>query len=160
MEKIKLCGLDTSSRCSGYSYFENGELIEHGVVDLGKFKGSSDERIREMGRGLLKALQKYDPDIVVIEEEVIGSSTTTRMLAMIIGIVMSWTIAKNREFHMLQPSQWRSLVCNEGESYPRKREDAKAWDISKCKEFFGIDVGDDEADGILIGKAYIRKYGG
>lgn len=160
MADIVLVGLDISSRCTGWSKYINGELVDYGCLDYRKDKSPTDVRRNLMCKAILKKLSEINPDIVVVEEEVIGSSTTTRLLAMIIGCALSWALAKNKEFHMIQPSQWRSIVAEQGKSYPKKREDVKPWDIQRCKEIFGIEAEDDVADGILVGWAYIKNFKG
>ena len=45
---MKILAFDQSTRCSGYSYFVDGQYIESGVVDMSKSKLETDERSFEM----------------------------------------------------------------------------------------------------------------
>lgn len=157
MADVVTMGLDTSSRCSGFSVYKNGKLADYGCIDYTKFKGGTEARRDAMCLSLLRKLNEVNPDIVAIEEDVIGSSTTTRLLSMIIGVVYAWCLAKNRDFEMIQPSVWRGTVQDRDNPYPKKREDVKEWDKQRAQELFGITDNDDVCDAVLLGYALIKK---
>lgn len=155
MKQCKLLSLDTSSSCSGWSIFLNGEYSNSGVFNLKKIK-SSDERFKQMCTILLYTLNTERPDIVGIEMTVVTrNAAAQRLLTMILGVVYGWCVVHNVEFIMLRPTEWRALISSEKKG--RKRDELKNWSISKVKTLFGKDVSDDEADAILIGQAIINK---
>ena len=46
------------------------------------------------------------------------------------------------------------------EKLPRKRDELKAWSKRKVLEKYNItDINDDVSDAILVGQAYINKFG-
>ena len=158
----KMVSLDTSTSISGWAYWENGILKAHGVIDLKNIK-SSDERVNLMCYSLVTLLKEHDPDIVVIEMTMVTTNAKTqRILSEIVGVIRGWCISQEspRFFYRIQPSEWRKLVCSEGEKPPRsKKAGLKEWDILKTKEYFGFDpVTDDEADAVLIGWAYCKLF--
>jgi len=155
MKQCKLLSLDTSSSCSGWSIFLNGEYSSSGVFNLKKIK-SSDERFKQMCTILLYTLNTEQPDIVGIEMTVVTrNAAAQRLLTMILGVVYGWCVVHNVEFIMLRPTEWRALISSEKKG--RKRDELKKWSIDKVKTLFGKDVSDDEADAILIGQAIINK---
>lgn len=155
MKQCKLLSLDTSSSCSGWSIFLNGEYSKSGVFNLKKIK-SSDERFKEMCTILLYTLNTEQPDIVGIEMTVVTrNAAVQRLLTMILGVVYGWCVIHNVEFIMLRPTEWRALISSEKKG--RKRDELKKWSMDKVKTLFGKDVSDDEADAILIGQAIINK---
>lgn len=154
--KCKMISLDTSTTKSGWAYYENGLLANSGIIDLSKEKDSLI-RVEDMIMNLYALLNKYKPDIVVIETPpYIKDAKCLINLAEITGAVRGWATDK-AEFIEYMPQQWRSLIKSDDDVLPRKRSDCKAWDLYKVRTVFGIEnIGDDEADAILIGLARIN----
>lgn len=160
MQKTKMVSLDTSSTISGYAYFENGILKEHGIIDKNKEKNSLI-RVEDMTIALIEKLKKYKPDIVICETPpFMNSPKTLIMLAEIVGVVKGWAISGGfAEFVEIGPTEWRRLVADPDEKIPTKRDPAKIWDIAKVKKIFNIEaIDDNEADAILIGQARINEF--
>lgn len=101
-------------------------------------------------------LNLYAPDCVVAElTAVVRNEQTQRMLTMILGAILGWCVEHEKNFETLRPTEWRSYV-QKGVNV-KKRDELKYWAIEKVKELFGVsNVNDDEAEGILIGFAYIK----
>lgn len=158
-DTCKLISLDTSSSATGWGMFVNGEYRGSGVINLKKFKGTSQERMDEMCISISRLLKREHPNIVVVEETAVTrNAASQRMLTMILGFVYGWCLEHNTYFEMMKPTVWRSLISSEKKG--RKREELKAWSMKKVNELYGIDSGDDQSDAILIGQAYVNKYGG
>lgn len=153
-KKTKMLSLDTSSTDSGYAYWENGQLIEYGSLNLSKEKDSLI-RQEDMIIGLHKLTKQYKPDICVVESPpLINSPATLIMLTEIVGAVRGMVI-DSAEYVEYSPTKWRKLIPHEGK-IPIKRKDAKTWDIARVKELFQVETKNDNiADAILIGYARI-----
>ena len=157
MNECKLIGLDTSSSCTGWSVFLNGEYSGSGIINLKSFKGTGQERMDEMCISISRLLEREHPDIVVVEETAATrNAAAQRMLTMILGFVYGWCLEHNTYFEMMKPTVWRSMIGSEKKG--RKREELKAWSVKKVNELYNIDVVDDQSDAILIGQAYVNKY--
>ncbi len=159
----KMISLDTASRDSGWAYWENAKLKEHGVISVDKNIKSSSEKLDMMCKNLIKLLDERKPDIVVIEMTVVPNNTgTQRILSEIVGVVRGWCMSQKKDvdFVRLRPTEWRSLVRNKEEKIPKsKAAGLKEWDIRKAKEIFCFSpIDDNEADGVLIGYARIRQF--
>lgn len=158
-KKIKMVSLDTSSKKTGYGYFENGKLIESGVLDHEKEKDVII-RVEDMCIDIIEHLKRFQPDIVVIEQPpYCNSPATLIMLSEIVGCAKGWAITHYAEFVEYKVNEWRKLVAGKEENIPTKREAAKEWDKEKFTEIFKRKpVNDDEADAVLIGIARIKAF--
>lgn len=154
---VTMISLDTSSVSTGWAVWINGKLDVHGVINI---KNIKDDKHAIMTNKIWALLENYQPDIVVVEEtSVTTNAVTQRMLTQITGTVYTWAIIHGKEYHALRPSQWRSKVKPSDMVIPRKRKEQKQWSVNRAKELLGVEVNDDEADALLIGKAYMSYFG-
>ena len=172
MNNVTLLSLDTSSTKTGWAVFKNGTYQESGVLDWSHIK-ETDNRLQLMYIKIIQYIEKYQPDILVIEKDVVGSGrrlnmSTINTLIKLIGGIWAYCVQLNmgttmnnsendfRIFYVeYSPSEWRSLIGLKG----RKREEYKEASIKKIKDEYNIDVDDNEADAINIGLAYIKEWG-
>ncbi len=159
MKKTKMVSFDTSSTITGVAYFENGKLVRSFVIDKSKEKDTLI-RVEDMCIALVETLKAYKPDIVAIERPPFCNSPDTLiMLSEIVGCAKGWAINNCADYVEYAVNSWRKLVAKEGETIPRKRNEAKVWDVARCKELYGfIPQDDNEADAILIGHARINEF--
>lgn len=166
-----LLSLDTSSTKTGWAIFKNGIYKESGVLDWSHVKETED-RLLLMYIDIIQHIDKYEPDILVIEKDVVGSGkkqnmSTINTLVKLIGGVWAYCIQLNidtpmnfqtGEFNIFYieytPSEWRKLVGITA----HKRDECKAASIKIIKDTYNIDVDDNEADAINIGQAYINDW--
>lgn len=153
----RVLAFDQSTKISAYSLFINNEYVEVGVIDLHKMKDTS-ERVRAMGVELCKTIEKYNPEIVVMEEVAQQSNPKTlKLLARIQGIIIGFCAAHNIETYIIEPSKWRSaLHLKQGAGI--KRKELKAQSIEYVKEKYGLDVSEDECEAICINDAAHIKF--
>ena len=163
-QKCKMLSLDTSSSKTGWAYFLSGKYKKSGVIDLDtkeckkKYKDNSEKRIEDMCLAIWNLLQKYEPDIIVIEKlNVSRNMSATRVLSKVIGVVYTYHILADDCFYFeIQPTQWRSKLGMQ--SGRKKRDELKRLSIEYVKNTLGVDVSDDEADSICAGVAYIKMF--
>lgn len=160
-QECKTLSLDTSSSKSGWAYYVNGNYKESGVINLDtneckkKYKGNSDQRVKDMCLLLFELFDKYKPDIVVIEKLNVGRNMqATRLLAKIIGCVYAYAITHDCYYYEIQPSQWRSQLGMQ--SGRKKRDELKMLSVEYVKNTLDKDVSDDEADAICVGLGYMK----
>ncbi len=170
-KEVTLLSLDTSSTKTGWAVFKNGIYKESGVLDWSHIKETED-RLQIMYIDIIQHIQKYKPDILVIEKDIVGSGkrqnmSTINTLVKLIGGVWAYCVQLNMDTPMnlptgefvifykeYTPSEWRKLV----EINARKRDDCKAASIKRIKDKYNLDVDDNEADAINIGEAYINEW--
>lgn len=166
-----LLSLDTSSTKTGWAIFGNGIYEESGVLDWSHVKETED-RLLIMYIDIIQLINKYEPDILIIEKDIVGSGkrqnmSTINTLVKLIGGVWAYCVQLNMDTPMnfqtgefnvyyveYTPSEWRSLVGITA----RKRDDCKAASIKRIKDIYNLNVDDNEADAINIGQAYINEW--
>lgn len=159
----RLISIDSSSSKTGWALFENAEYKRSGVIDLNtkeckkKYKGDSDQRIKDMCLRIINILKEYQPDIIVIEKLNVGRNmVAVRALSKVIGAVYCYSILNNCFYYEIQPSQWRSQLGMQAPN--RKRDEYKQLSIEYVKNTFHKEVSDDEADSICAGIGYIKMF--
>lgn len=161
VKKCKMLSFDTSSSKSGWAYYANGIYKESGVINLDtkeckkKYKNNSVQRLKDMCLSLFELLDKYKPDIIVIEKLNVGRNMqATRLLAKVIGFVYAYAITHDCYYFEIQPTQWRSQLGMQ--SGKKKREELKKLSIEYVKNTLNKEASDDEADAICVGLGYIK----
>ncbi len=152
-------GLDLSTKSSGWAVFDSGKYKDSGCVSI----SGSDVivRIVKMADQLEKIIQKY-PKIkyVYIEDpkpaHVGGNIDVYRKLTWLQGQVCIMLHKYNCSVQFTQSSHWRKengIKTGRGV----QRDSLKQKDIQKVKQLYNKTVNDDEADAILIARAYKEK---
>ena len=157
---MKTVAIDSATRKTGMALFKDGELVDHLLIDLSKFKGYADERMIEMARQITSQIGWwYDVSLIYMEEPDGQSSNVNvyRMLSEIIGMVKFWADQWHIPVEEVKPAVWRKH-CGIKQG-GKKRDELKAESVAFVKQTFGIDVGDDEADAICLGIAMMNCGG-
>lgn len=157
-------GLDLSTTSTGFSVYQDGELINHGRFRSDK-KNAFD-RIDEIYHMVGDLFKAYDIDVVFVEDVPLSSAMNKRiceLLLLLQGTIYSHCINNDCAFYQMEPSEWRRLAGVKPEK-PRREFQKKAA-IELVNELHGLNLswiddkydkttGDsDEAEGILIGLA-------
>ena len=157
-------GLDLSTTSTGFSVYQDGELINHGRFRSDK-KNAFD-RIDEIYHMVGDLFKAYDIDVVFVEDVPLSSAMNKRiceLLLLLQGTIYSHCINNDCAFYQMEPSEWRRLAGVKPEK-PRREFQKKAA-IELVNELHGLNfswiddkydktTGDsDEAEAILIGLA-------
>lgn len=157
-------GLDLSTTSTGFSVYQDGELINHGRFRSDK-KNAFD-RIDEIYHMVGDLFKAYDIDVVFVEDVPLSSAMNKRiceLLLLLQGTIYSHCINNDCAFYQMEPSEWRRIAGVKPEK-PRREFQKKAA-IELVNELHGLSfswiddkydktTGDsDEAEGILIGLA-------
>lgn len=153
----KILSFDQSTKVSAYSMFVDGKYVECGYIDLHKMKDTS-ERVRAMGVELCKTIEKYNPDVVVIEEVAQQSNALTlKLLARIQGVIIGFCAAHDIDTYIIEPSKWRSVLkFKQGSS--TKREELKSQAIQYVKDNYGLELSEDSCESICINDAFHKIH--
>lgn len=156
----RLLALDQSSRCSGWAYFENNKLKQHG-----KFIAEDEdigERLFFIKNKVLELIDKYDVEEIVFEDiqfqkSVNGISVpenvkTFKMLAMVFGVVYELCTELKIPHEAVLASTWKSSLGIKGSKRDEQKRNAQKFVIKE----YGIKPSQDECDAICIG-TYITK---
>lgn len=155
---VKLLSVDSSTQKTGLACFINGTYKEHCLLDCSKQK-NMDMRFEDMSKEIWKMFDKYNPDIVYIEETVVlRNAQTQRFLTRLQGVIYAWCMKNNCEFNTIRPTSWRAAIGIK-QNKNIKREQLKEQAIQYVSAKYGVNVTDDEAESICIGDAVIKLYG-
>lgn len=152
---MNILSLDISTKSTGFGFFKN--------CKLGKFHGSiktSDgfEDMYEKVRNLIKNLhEKYGVNTIVVEDVYYSRNQKVfKTLAFLQGMIFGFCKELGITVEFMLPASWRKILGLNKKG--AKRDELKKRAIEYVKDTLGIEVkDDDEADGICIGLAFIKK---
>lgn len=162
-------GIDASTSSSGWSIFQDSQLIDCGVI---KPKQSNDwkSRIKEEWGEFSKLLQKYSPTYIYAEDVPLkDGSKTILKLGAVQGMIIALGALFNIDIIFLSPSEWRGeLNIYDGTREGTHRDILKKKAIDKVNKTFDLDLKwiapkskkneDDIAEAILICYSQVKNY--
>jgi Holliday junction resolvasome RuvABC endonuclease subunit len=158
-DAYRILAIDQSTKISGYSIFDNDVLIRYGAIEI---KGSSAPiRFAKVREWIRYMIETWKPNLVIIEdiqlqdEEETGSKSviTFKILAQLIGVLKTYFCENGIEYDIANVSTWRNCEQIKGRTRTDKKKSAQL----RVKKCYNIDVTDDVADAILIGRYAIEK---
>lgn len=135
-------GLDLSTKSTGYSVFENQNLLDYGVIKA--YESDWRERLYHQATELGEILDQYSPECVYIEDVPLslnGGAKIVLMLGAMQGIIYGLGASKNIPMKFIQPSVWRSpLGLYDGTKQGKHRDALKKKSVEKANELFGLNL--------------------
>ena len=152
---MKILSFDQSTRITGWCISNKNEYIDSGVIDLHKITDTG-ERSKVMGLEICKLIEKFMPDLIVIEEVQQQSNVdTVKKLARIQGMAIGFATAHKIDVKILEPSKWRlKLGYKQGRGVERK--ELKQQSLNFVKNNFGFEYSEDRCEAICINVAMQR----
>ena len=149
--------LDASTTISGYSIFIDGKYKCSGYIDLHKDK-DSEHRLYEMAKQIGDVIEKYNPDVIYLEDIYqVSNVSTVKTLANLGGAIKFYAYTHNYPVVMVMPSSWRSaLGIQKGKA---KRNELKNLAMNLCYDQLGLSVEIDECEAICINLSMAVKNG-
>ena len=149
---LTVAGIDASTRNTGVSIMEDGNLIFYTLIDLHAEKDTM-KRIQKMLLAVCDILDKYDIDEIHMEKAFNKQNTDTTMkLANLAGGIMLYCAKNDIGFFNPMPSEWRKRIgMSQGNKV--KRDVLKAEAIMAVKNEYGIDANDDVCESILLARS-------
>jgi Holliday junction resolvasome RuvABC endonuclease subunit len=151
---MTVAGIDGSTTASGVSIMIDGKLVFYTLIKL-KEKDTM-KRIGLMLKEICSILDKYDVDIICMEKAFSKQNVdTTIKLAMLAGGIFMYCTMNDIEFDNPLPSSWRAKIgIKQAEGKHKvKRETLKEMAIKLVKQEYGINVGDDVSESILVARS-------
>ena len=144
-----VAGIDGSTKNTGVSIMRDGKLEFYTLIDFHKEKDAI-KRIQNMWIEIGKILDKYKPDVVYMEKSIDKKNIDTlQKLSYLAGGVMFYCTQNDIDFINPFPAEWRAKIGIK-QSNKIKRDMLKAEAIIAVRKEYGLDVGDDVAEAILI----------
>ena len=160
---IRVLALDDATNTTGWSIFDNKELIAYGKIVF--TQTDSVERISKLRQWLINMLNNWNIDKVAIEDIQLqkfkdknghtdAAVTTYKILAQLQGVLLTTCYENNIPCTTIHTATWRSFC----KITARTRADQKRAAQLYVKSKFNKDVTQDEADAICIGIYMVEKY--
>ena len=154
-DAIRVLGLDQATRLTGWSIYDNKELVKYGTFETSlNDEIARDHAIKEW---LINVINLWQIDIVGIEGIQYQSTmgvTTFEKLARLQGILLDTLYENKIQYKICPTNTWRAHCGVKG----RTRSDKKKSMQMLAKKWFDITITDDEADAIGIGKYVSDLY--
>lgn len=157
---FRILSLDQSSRVSGFAIFDNDKLVKYGSIEIkGENAPVRFSKVREWVRSMVV---NWKPDFVMIEdvqlqdEEKNGTqgTITFKVLSGLIGVLETYFVENKVNYDLAHISTWRNHEQIKGKSRLDKKRGAQL----RVKKCYDIDVIDDIADAILIGRYAVELH--
>ena len=153
---------DQATITSGWSLYDGEELKGYGHWTSQGSK--STERIALTKYWFISMIQKYKPDMVILEDiqlqkfNVNGNEgdavLTFKKLAHLQGVLKNYCFENGIPYEVVSPSTWRSYSEIKGKTKSDKKRNAQL----KVESLYDIKSTQDEADAILIGRYGARNH--
>lgn len=158
----RLLALDQATHTTGWAIYDDDTVIKYGLI---KSKGNTtEERINFMKVWLANMVEIWKPDKVCLEDiqlqekknrtfenddgDNVIKVTTYKILAQLMGVLIDYLLEKKIRFETVHTAVWRESCHISGKYRTDKKKSAQL----KIKEWFNLDVTNDEADALCIGK--------
>ena len=151
---MRLLALDQASRISGWSIFEDDQLIDSGTFTL----KSDDigERLVDYRKHIEKLIEDNDIDEVAFEDiqmqSQINNVQTFKVLAEIFGVTQEYLASHKYGYHVVSSNTWKSQLGIKGRTRPEQKKAAQAWVLNT----YNKKVSQDESDAICIGASIVK----
>lgn len=154
---MRIVVFDQATIKTGYAIFDNSDLTRWGLINLTDIC-DTEHRLKYMLKEIANIVVKTKPDIIVFEDINQRNNIKTLItLARLQGEIMAECYTNNIDFAIYPPSTWRRLIGIQQGSHI-KRESLKLQAIAFVERSYGITVGDDVAESICIGLAYLTDH--
>jgi Holliday junction resolvasome RuvABC endonuclease subunit len=159
--KKRIIALDDATHDTGWAIFDGDTLIKYGVFSTNQ--STEVERISAVKQWLINLITVWAPDTIVIEDiqlqkedfngDAVQNLTTYKVLAHLQGVLQNILFELHIPFETVYSAVWRKACEIKG----RYRADKKRSAQLQVKKWYGLDVSNDEADAICIGRYYLKK---
>ena len=157
---FRVIGLDQATKITGYSIFDDQKLIKFGTFET----TYEDEIARDhaIKTWLLNLIENWQPDHIAMEgiqlqeegNEYRLSVTMFASLARLQGILMELCYDLNISYSVYSAATWRKYCGVKG----KYRSDKKKSMQLLAKDWYDVNISNDEADAIGIGKYASEIY--
>ncbi len=154
----RILAFDQASITSGWSVFENNNLINYGCWT--SHGNKSTERISQTKAWIASMIEQWKPDQVVFEDiqlqkfENGDAVLVYKKLAHLQGVLKNYCYENGIPYLIVPPSTWRNFNNVKG----RTRTDQKKNAQIKVQALYGVQATEDESDSILIGRYAAAQY--
>jgi Holliday junction resolvasome RuvABC endonuclease subunit len=151
---VRVLGFDNATKMMGVSVFDDGELVFYNVFN---FNSKSLEKRLLQIFDLLNdyILPEWEPDQIFVEDIQMQrlQYVAFKALGMLLGVIVISLEHHEIPYEVVSSKIWRADFLVKG----RSRDEQKSHAIQIVKDMYNLEVSDDAAEAILIGKYGSRK---
>lgn len=143
----RIVAIDNATEKVGISVFDNKKLVFYHLFVI---EGDTITRLLK-NRKMIEdvVIKQWEPDLIVFEDiQYQNNIQTFKTLAMLLGNSLVSSRAANLKYETVLSKTWRSHFMINGKTRVVQKKEA----IDKVKSMYNIDVNDDIAEAILLGK--------
>lgn len=160
--KKRIIALDDATYNTGWAIFDDNKLIKYGVFSVNQ--STEVERVEAIKQWLINMVYIWRPDYIIIEDiqlqreignvyETSDNINTYKVLAHLQGVLQNTLYELQVPFETVYSAVWRKACEIKGKYRADKKRNAQL----QVKKWFDVDVTNDEADAICIGKYFLKK---
>lgn len=153
----RILALDQSTHISGWSLYEDNQLINYGSWEATEKKSTA--RISSIKAWVSYMIEKFSADELILEDIQLQKFTkeqggedaavlTYKKLAQLQGVLKNFCYENGIVYTVVSPSIWKSYNNIKGKT----RSDQKKSAQLRVEAIFSIKASSDESDAILIGR--------
>lgn len=149
---------DQATKTSGWAVFDGVKLNDFGAKNISG--STTDIRINKTKKWIEEMITMWQPDVVAIEDifykeceksQAAGPENLLmvfKVLAKLQGVICDTLYEKKIKYYICPPAKWREFCEVKGVSRSDKKRSAQL----QVEKKYGVQVGQDEADVICIGR--------
>lgn len=160
----RIIGIDQASYNTGWSIYDNSELVAYGVFTTSK--NESLLRIVDVCDWLNSMIDRWKPNLVGIEDiqynprgefgQGTGNHNTFKLLGQLMGAVMLTVARMKVEVASVNNKVWKAHCKIKGANRAQQKKSAQV----RVKEWHDVMVEEDVSDAICIGKYFAETMKG
>lgn len=144
----RVLALDNATKVTGYSIFEDGKLLDHGVKKIDD-STKQNLRISYMKQWFVSMLTVWEIDAVGLENvQYQGNPQTLITLSKLLGALEVASLEFNIEPYIVSSQTWKSFCKIKGKNRFQQKENAQ----NHVKARYGFVASQDAADAICLGE--------
>lgn len=151
-EGFRIIAIDQASQKIGISVYDDGKLVYYHLVEV---TGTLSARLAKIYKFMREVvIGEWHPNYLVFEDiQYQDNALTHKTLGMVMGVVILAAEQAQIEHTEILNKVWQSEFNIGGASRPVQKANV----IKRVKEYYDLDVTDDVADAILMGKYAAKK---
>lgn len=150
---MRVLALDQASHISGYSIFEDKQLIKSGLIPLKD--DHFGQRLYALRQLVKQMVEENGIDIILLENvQYQNNAETLKILGEVLGVLEELAVELvGINYKIISCNTWRSGLGIKGTTRAEQKRNAQKY----VKETYNKKVTQDEADAICIGAYYVNK---
>lgn len=152
---MKILSLDQSSTKTGWAIFENGKLLDYGLIRTMSNDSASVRRIK-LKNEVKQIVEKYNINEVILEgvyySKLHGFSMYST-LSMVLGSLIDLCTELKIPYRVITNTTWKTIISDLGKTRSIQKPRIVEWVLDTYK----VEVKSDIADAIAIGTYYERN---